>query len=282
MSFWKWSRTAATNATADGSINWAEGQAPSSVNDSARAVMAAAAKYRDDIAGTIATAGTSTAYTLTTYQVFDSFAHMDGAMIAFVPHATNGATVTLNVDGLGTKPLRPFPSVEFPAKCLVLGTPYVATYSNANSEWVVQGSVKALLGTSTNDDAGAGLVGEYQAAALASPGSALTTGTRQNITTLSLTAGDWDVDGTVTVVGQGSTSLTTINAGISTTSQTFGGEGTTVALTTPAQTGVQESLIVPTVRLSLSTTTTVYLVLSTVHTVSNPNGYGNLRARRVR
>jgi len=41
MSFWKWSRTAANNATADGSINWAEGQAPSTVNDSARAMMAA-------------------------------------------------------------------------------------------------------------------------------------------------------------------------------------------------------------------------------------------------
>jgi hypothetical protein len=42
MSFWKWSRTAANNATADGSINWAEGQAPSTVNDSARAMMATA------------------------------------------------------------------------------------------------------------------------------------------------------------------------------------------------------------------------------------------------
>ena len=31
MSFWKWSRTAGTNAAADLSINWAEGQAPSSV-----------------------------------------------------------------------------------------------------------------------------------------------------------------------------------------------------------------------------------------------------------
>ena len=59
MSFWKWSRTAANNATADGSINWAEGQAPSTVNDSARAMMAAASKYRDDVAGAIATAGTA-------------------------------------------------------------------------------------------------------------------------------------------------------------------------------------------------------------------------------
>src|SRR6516162_10578743 len=46
MSFWKWSRTAANHATADGSINWAEGQAPSTVNDSARAMMAAAANDR--------------------------------------------------------------------------------------------------------------------------------------------------------------------------------------------------------------------------------------------
>src|SRR5215813_6172728 len=46
MSFWKWSRTAANNATADGSINWAEGQAPSTVNDSARAMMAAASNER--------------------------------------------------------------------------------------------------------------------------------------------------------------------------------------------------------------------------------------------
>ena len=54
MSFFRWSKTANNNANADGTINWAEGQAPSTVNDSARAMMAAAAKYRDDIAGVIA------------------------------------------------------------------------------------------------------------------------------------------------------------------------------------------------------------------------------------
>jgi len=137
MSFWKWSRTASSNATADGSINWAEGQAPSTVNDSARAMMAAAAKYRDDVSGAIATGGTSTAYTVTSYQSFDTLAHMDGAMIAFTPHTTNGATVTLNVDGLGAKPLRSAPSLELPAGTLILGTPYVATYYNATAEWIL-------------------------------------------------------------------------------------------------------------------------------------------------
>jgi microcystin-dependent protein len=139
MSFFKWSRTAASNSNADSSINWAEGQAPSSVNDSARALMAAAAKYRDDVAGAITTGGTSTAYTLTSYETFDSLANMSGHMVAFVPHATNSATVTLNVDGLGAKPLRSAPSTELGAGVLVQGTPYCATYFNSANEWILQG-----------------------------------------------------------------------------------------------------------------------------------------------
>lgn len=45
MSLGQWSTTAANNATADPSINWQEGQAPSTVNDSARAMMAALATW---------------------------------------------------------------------------------------------------------------------------------------------------------------------------------------------------------------------------------------------
>lgn len=134
-----WSRTAASNSSADAQINWAEGQAPSSVNDSARALMASAAGFRDDISGAIVTGGTSTAYTITSYQIFDTLAHMDKMMIAFTPHATNGATVTLNVDGLGAKPLRPSPSVELPAGVLILGTPYVALYNNSDAVWYLHG-----------------------------------------------------------------------------------------------------------------------------------------------
>jgi microcystin-dependent protein len=141
MSFWKWSRTASSNATADGSINWAEGQAPSTVNDSARAMMAAAAKYRDDVLGAIVTTGGSAALVVASFQAFNTLAHMDGAMIAFTPHVTNTAgPVTLNVDGLGAKPLRLSPSgVELPAGTLVQGTPYVATYYNATAEWILRG-----------------------------------------------------------------------------------------------------------------------------------------------
>jgi hypothetical protein len=132
MTLYKWSQTASADATADSTINGAEGQSPSSVNDSARAMMAATAKYRDDIAGAIITGGTSTAYTVSSYEGFDTLAHLNGQMIAFTPHTTNGATVTLNADSLGAKPLRTSPGVELLAGTLIQGTPYVATYNNSD------------------------------------------------------------------------------------------------------------------------------------------------------
>lgn len=138
MAFWAWSKTPASNATADSTINWAEGMAPSAVNDSARAQMARTAEWRDDISGTITTAGSSTAYTLTSNQVFDSLAHMNGAMIAFIPHTNCGATVTLAVDGLTAKALRSSPSVELLAGALVQGTVYICTYVNADNAFYLQ------------------------------------------------------------------------------------------------------------------------------------------------
>lgn len=45
MALWQWSTTPANNATAATAINWAEGQPPSSVNDSARQMMADVATW---------------------------------------------------------------------------------------------------------------------------------------------------------------------------------------------------------------------------------------------
>jgi len=153
MTVYKWSQTASADATADSTINWAEGQAPSSVNDSARGMMAATAKYRDDIAGAIVTGGTSTAYTVTSYQQFDTLAHLNGQMIAFTPHATNGAMVTLNVDSLGARPLRSAPNAELLAGTIIQGTPYVVIYNNADGAFYLQG----VYGNAFNVPLGAGL-----------------------------------------------------------------------------------------------------------------------------
>jgi microcystin-dependent protein len=134
-----WSQTAATNASADPSVGWAEGMAPSSVNDSARAEMASVAKWRDDITGAIATGGTATAFTVASYQSFDNLARLNGQMIAFTPHTTSGTAPTLNVDGLGAKPLRSAPSVDLPAGVLIQGTPYVALYNSSDAAFYIHG-----------------------------------------------------------------------------------------------------------------------------------------------
>lgn len=141
MTFYKWSKTAASNANADATINWAEGQAPSSVNDSARAVMAAASKWRDDISGTITTGGTSTAYTVTTNQSFTTAALMSGAMICFIPHADSGAAPTLAVDGLTARAINYSTGVAIPTGALKTGTPYLVTYVHATTEFILQGAL---------------------------------------------------------------------------------------------------------------------------------------------
>jgi hypothetical protein len=146
MTLYTWSKTASSNAIADSTINWAEGQAPSSVNDSARATMAAVAKYRDDNSGSITTAGTSTAYTAASNQVFDTLAHLDQQQITIVPHTTSGASATLNVDGLGAKPIRSSTGVSAASGALVQGTPYRLTYYNTAGEFVLEGGVAAIPG----------------------------------------------------------------------------------------------------------------------------------------
>jgi microcystin-dependent protein len=116
-------------------------------------MMAATAKYRDDIAGAILTGGTSIAYTLSSFEIFDTLAHLNGQMIAFTPHTTNGATVTLNVDSLGAKPLRTSPGVELLSGTIIQGTPYVALYNNSDGAFYLQN----FFGNPYNVPLGAGM-----------------------------------------------------------------------------------------------------------------------------
>lgn len=136
---YNWSQIANNNANA--TYNWAEGMAPSAVNDSARGIMSDVAKWRDDISGALVTAGTSTGYTINSNSAFDSLAHLSGQLIAFTPHVANGATVTLNVDGLGAKPLRSSPNVELQSNVLISGTPYVAVYNNSDAAFYLYGNL---------------------------------------------------------------------------------------------------------------------------------------------
>jgi microcystin-dependent protein len=140
MPLYRWSQSAASNGTADPTAPFPEGQAASSLNDSCRGAMAAVAQYRDDLSGQIVTGGTTSAYTVSSFQDFDNLADMNGKVIAFSPNQTNvDGPITLNVDSLGAFPLRSAPGVDLVAGTLVVGTPYTALFNNTAGEFYLQG-----------------------------------------------------------------------------------------------------------------------------------------------
>lgn len=139
MPFYNWSTTPASNAASDSTCPFPEGMSPSAVNDGVRALMARMREYGNDVAGSIVTTGTSTAYAVLSNQGFTSLSVLGGQPIAFTPHTTCGATVTLNVDLLGTKPLRLAPGVELQAGTIVQGTPYLAVYNATDGAFYLRG-----------------------------------------------------------------------------------------------------------------------------------------------
>ncbi len=144
-----------------------------------------------------------------------------------------------------------------------------------------------IAGTATNDSASAGKIGEYVSASLAA-GSAtpLTTATAKTVTSISLTAGDWDVKGIIGFSVATSTTVTTVYTSISQTNNTLSGsdfDNTSLAsastLITGAATFRQPT---PVTRVSLSATTTIYLVAYSTFATSTMSAFGAISARRVR
>lgn len=131
-------------------------------------------------------------------------------------------------------------------------------------------------GTTTNDSASTGQVGEF----VDSYVSGVTVGTSAtNITTISLTAGDWDVSGVVQFYGGGN--VTFVIGAINTTSASFSGLSigkNQVNAPTYAIGGIGLATL-PTLRYSLSSTTTLYLI-GALSSSQSCNGY--ISARRAR
>jgi hypothetical protein len=151
-------------------------------------------------------------------------------------------------------------------------------------------TTSGIIGTTTNDSAAAGSVGEYVSANVAfAARSNLVSTTPKNITSISLTAGDWDVSGIAGFFGAGTTTVNVQDAWISTTSATgpdislrVGGiypTGANVLYATGS--GGWQYAINPT-RISLSGTTTVYLSARAIFGVSTLAVYGFISARRRR
>ena len=145
-----------------------------------------------------------------------------------------------------------------------------------------------VQGTNTNDNAAAGDKGEYVSSDITS-GSAvsLTTTTQTNITSISLTAGDWDVYCNAVFSPAATTNIIQTSSSVSTTSATLDGSNDRQALDQYRKRGYchwRQHFRLPVcgARFSLSGTTTVYLVALAQFAVSTMSAYGKIWARRVR
>ena len=140
--------------------------------------------------------------------------------------------------------------------------------------------LQQLAGTTAGAGAPAGIIGQL----LTSLGTAttLTSATAANLTTLSLTAGEWDVSATMLISPAGTTTTTARTVGISTTSATQPTAlGSLMTLGSSLPAGVSETISSPTLRFGLTSTTIIYLVATVTFAISTMQATGFIRARRV-
>lgn len=192
-----WSQTAASNGSADSNVNWAEGMAPSAVNNSARGQMASVAKYRDDTAGSLKTGGTTTAYTLSTNQVFSTLAYLSGQELTVRFDQANGASPTLNVDSLGAKAIQIDASTAVPAGFIAADSIWRLTYDNTIPAFILNGVSQAASYTTITTSGDATVGGDLSVA-----GDAAITGNATAATVT--TTGDASVGGNLAATGNGS------------------------------------------------------------------------------
>lgn len=141
-----------------------------------------------------------------------------------------------------------------------------------------------IVGTTTNNNADAGSYGEYMADTVVAATSGATTGTAQNVTSLALTAGDWDVSGNITFNYNAATTVSVLVGSSSLTSNTDGAVSaqTRVWFNPGVVPQTTTYLPIPTQRYSVASTTNVYLVATASFAVNTLGIGGTIRARRVR
>jgi hypothetical protein len=136
-------------------------------------------------------------------------------------------------------------------------------------------------GRSSNVAPSATMLGEQIRSAIAQASAiTLSNNTGANITSISLTAGIWDVSGVINF--NGSVTGTAFLGSISTTSTASGTLGDNCVSSPYPPTGSADlSITIPSYRISLNTTTTVYLTTIALFTVGTLKAYGRISATRV-
>lgn len=144
-----------------------------------------------------------------------------------------------------------------------------------------------IIGTTTNNSANAGSVGEFISSTILQANRVgLTSGTPVDVTSISLTAGDWDVTALLGLSENSSTAWTYYIGSISAVSGAISASVTnsvTGSVNSDTLLAVNVYLPAPVVRVSLASTTTYYLVAQgSFSGGSGQAAFGTISARRVR
>lgn len=148
---------------------------------------------------------------------------------------------------------------------------------------ITPSTTAGIVGTTAADNAQAGSDGEF--ASNTTSGTAITSGTTVNATSVSLTAGDWNCWGQALYVPSAGAVVADLAAGITTTSATLPASPDTTYLgVTLATGGTGTTSMNPMIkRINVSSTTTVYLVAEASSvTVASASVNGYIQCRRVR
>lgn len=148
-------------------------------------------------------------------------------------------------------------------------------------------STSGIIGTTTNNNAAAGSVGEFVESFVPSASAvSLTSTVNANVTTISLGAGDWDVSGHVGFLSGTTTNIVQTFGWTLDASASLPNEASYVKTQSPSGGTViganTFSYDVPTKRYSFTTTTTVYLSVRAEFSIAALSGYGYISARRRR
>lgn len=147
-------------------------------------------------------------------------------------------------------------------------------------------SLYGIVGSTTNDNAASGNVGQFVSGSAGPVTLSGGSGSYNAITSISLGSGDWDVEGMIVFRSGASTSTTYSGPNTSYIGTQSNASDGSVGVNLQYAEGVSSSWsfgsTVPRQRLSLSSTTTVYLVAQATYSGSNPQAWGSISARRAR
>ncbi len=164
----------------------------------------------------------------------------------------------------------------------------IITPTNSSRFTISAISIKAvsggIIGSTTNDLAPPGSVGQFFVSnvAVGSPVTLTTSNTVYDITSIVLTAGTWQVSGSINIASSGGT-ITAEVVGLNTTSATLPVDGSEVnsGILTTAVSDTDGITLPPKIFL-LSTGTTVYMSAKVTKAAGTITGYGSMTALRIR